>query len=238
MNEITSYEDGWKHIPCPTPENSISNLKLIPVPLPPALLPAFNIEAEIRYICLTYQYTNCYVETALGGHTDSYWIYRALVEHFTIAIHLLGHDLGSDDTYPTSGLLIDQEQSKMWVGNYKAIKKFLTAWQNYSYPEPPLTPEIRKKFWDAVIAGVNEVATELRTKQLDCKTWGSQQLKQQTQTVAAMTGFLNQHINESLALILTMQETLQQQGKLAQLARLNGLLNNLINQLENNETIN
>ena len=236
MNEITSYEDGWKHIPCPTPENSISNLKLIPVPLPPALLPAFNIEAEIRYICLTYQYTNCYVETALGGHTDSYWIYRSLVDHFTVAIHLLGHDLGSDDTYPTSGLLIDQEQSKMWVGSYKAIKKFLTDWQNYCYPEPPLTPEIRKKFWDALIAGVNEVAAELKTQQFDHQNWANQQLNEHTQTIAAITGFLNQHIPQSLSVVATMQQTFQKQGNSANLTRLNWLLHNLINELKNNET--
>lgn len=201
-------------------------------------MPAFYVEAEIRYVCLTYQYTNCYVETALGGHTDSYWIYRELVDHFTIAIHLLGHDLGSDDTYPTSGLLIDQHQSKMWVGNYKGIKKFLSDWQNYSSPEPPLTPEIRKKFWDAVIAGASEVAAELKTQQFDYKSWANQQSNEHTQSLAAITGFLNQHIPQSLSLVVTMQQTFQKQGSSANLTRLNWLLHNLINKLKSNEKIN
>ena len=236
MSEITCYEEGWKQISCPTPESNISNLKLIPVPLPSALLPAFNVESCIRYVCLTYQYTNCYVETALGGHTDSYWIYRSLVDHFTVAIHLLGHDLGSDDTYPTSGLLIDQQQSKMWVGNYKAIKKFLPDWQNYSYPEPPLTPEIRKKFWDAVIAGATEVAAELKTQQFDYQKWANQQLNEHTQAIAGITGFLNQHIPQSLAAIPALQKRLKKQEKFRELTQLNWLLNNLINEIKNNET--
>ncbi|MCT7964575.1 hypothetical protein NG791_28250 [Laspinema sp. D1] len=111
------------------------------------MLAALQVENKPakRYIALTYQATNCYVEHIYGAHTDSFWVYSAYVDHFAVAIHLIGCDLGSDDSYPVYGLLLDQQQNQIWLGPYRHIKAFLEKWRDYAYPQPILTPEQREK---------------------------------------------------------------------------------------------
>lgn len=196
----------WEHHPAPTPKTEIPNVYLLPMGIPPQLLSVLQVENEPvkRYIILTYQATNCYVEDIHGGHTDSYRVYSAFVHHFAVAIHLIGCDLGSDDTHPVYGLLLDQQENQIWLGQYGHLKKFLKTWQDYAYPIAVLTPEQREKIeenvhklWQELVQD-NVEFPELSPQELGQTVQAQMRLEQEA--IVAITDYLDQYLPEALSL--------------------------------------
>ncbi|MCT7984993.1 hypothetical protein NG796_17105 [Laspinema sp. A4] len=208
MNEqkIECKMGCWEHHPAPTSKVEIPSAYLLPMGIPPKLLSALQVENKPakRYVILTYQATNCYVEHIYGGHTDSFWVYSALIDHFSVAIHLIGCDLGSDDSYPVYGLLLDQQEDQIWLGQYRHLKAFLKTWREYAYPEPVLTPEQREQ----IQKNVQKFYQELRQNpekfpQLSAQEFGEivqARMKRQEEAICAITQYLDQHISDALSL--------------------------------------
>lgn len=138
--QITCHSEEFEFESAPTPQTEIPNVYLLPLGIPPKMLAALQIadEPEQRYVVLTYQTKSCYLEYLWGSHTDSCRVYSAFIKHFAVAIHLIGCNLGSDDSHPVYGLLLDQEQNQIWLGQYIHLKTFLRTYFEYAYPQPIL----------------------------------------------------------------------------------------------------
>ncbi len=208
MNEqkIESKMGCWEHHPAPTPKPEIPGVYLLPMGIPPKLLSALQVEDKPanRYVILSYQATNCYVEHIYGGHTDSYRVYSALIDHFAVAIHLIGCDLGSDDSYPVYGLLLDQQEDQIWLGQYRHLKNFLKTWQDYAYPQPVLTPEQRQeieqnvqKLWQELVQD-NVELPEISPQEFGGMVQAQMRLEQEA--IVAITEYLDQHLPHALSL--------------------------------------
>ncbi len=208
MNEpqITCKMGCWKHHPAPSPRPEIPSVYLLPMGIPPKLLAALQVEDEPakRYVILTYQATNCYVEYLDCGHTDSYRVYSAFVNHFSVAIHLIGCDLGSDDSYPVYGLLLDQQEDQIWLGQYRHLKSFLAKWQDYVYPQPVLTPEQREQiqenlqnFYQEIFQG-NDPFPQLSAQ--ETSEIVQAQMKLEQEAIIAITEYLDQYLPDALSL--------------------------------------
>ncbi|MCT7975668.1 hypothetical protein [Laspinema olomoucense] len=204
--KITCHFKGFEFESAPTPQTEIPDAYLLPMGIPPKLLAAWQIdnEPDKRYIVVTYQATNCYLEHIYGGHTDSFLVYSAFVDHFALEIHLLGCDLGSDDSYPAYGLLLDQEQNKIWLGPYRHLKTFLAKWKSYTYPEPILTPEQREQiqgnlqnFYQEVVQNDNQYP-QLSTQEFGelVQAW----MKFEQEAIYAITEYLDQYLLDALKL--------------------------------------
>ncbi|MCT7970359.1 hypothetical protein NG799_29015 [Laspinema sp. D1] len=203
-HEITCHSEGFEFEPAPTPQTEIPNASLLPMSIPPKLLAAWQIENEPakRYIIVTYQATNCYLEYVYGGHSDSYRVYFVFIGHFAVAIHLIDCDLGSDDSYPVYGLLLDQQKNQIWLGQYIYIKRFLTKWREYTYPEPVLTLEQReqiqrnlREFYQELVQDGNELP------QLSAQEFGElvqARMKLEQEAICAITEYLDQYLTTAL----------------------------------------
>lgn len=204
--EITCNFGEFKFESAPTPQTEIPYASLLPMGIPPKMLAALQVEDKPakRYIILTYQCTNCYVEHIYGGHTDSYWVYSAFVDHFAVEIYLIGCDLGSDDSYPVYGLLLDQQENQIWLGQYRHLKIFLKKWQEYSYPEPVLTPGQREQiqrnlrnFYQELVQNSNQ------SSHLSAQEFGElvqARMKLEQEAIAAITQYLDKYLPEALKL--------------------------------------
>lgn len=203
QSETSCFETGGEHHPAPTPETSIPQITLLPVGITPKMLPALQVpnEPAKRYICLTYQSTNCYVEHICGGHTDSFWVYSAFIDHFAVAIHLIGCDLGSDDSCPVYGLLLDQQQNQVWLAQYSPIKQFLKDWQSYAYPEPKLSDEEREKiyqsFWQHLVQTMDELSQPAPSEVAETL---QAKMSQEQDAIAAITAYLDTYLPEAITI--------------------------------------
>ncbi len=214
--EITCHSGEFEFKSAPTPQTEIPNAYLLPMGIPPKMLGALQVENEPakRYIVLTYQATNCYVEHIYGGYTDSFLVYSAFVDHFAVEIHLIGCDLGSDDSYPVYGLLFDQQDNQIWLGQYRNLKTFLTKWQNYAYPQPVLTleqceqiQENLQKFYQDIFQG-NVLFPQLSAQEFGDLVQAGMKLEQEA--ICAITQYLDQYLPNALKLA---EERLQESEK-------------------------
>ncbi|MCT7981462.1 hypothetical protein [Laspinema olomoucense] len=216
QHQITCHFEGFEFESAPTPQTEIPNAYLLPMGIPPKLLSALQIdnEPDKRYIVLTYQATNCYVEDIYSGHTDSYRIYSAFIDHFAVAIHLIGCDLGSDDSYPVYSLLLDQQKNQIWLGQYIHSKRFLIRWQEYTYPEPILTPEQREQIQTNLQNFYQEVVqNDDQYPQLSAQEFGElvqDWMRFEQEAIYAITEYLDQYLLNALKLA---EERLQEVEK-------------------------
>ncbi|MEB3830108.1 hypothetical protein [Phormidium sp. CCY1219] len=237
QSEISCFETGWQQHSAPTPETSIPQITLVPVGIPPKMLAALQVpnKPSMRYVCLTYQATNCYVEHICGGHTNSFWVYSAFIDHFAVAIHLIGCDLGSDDSYPTYGLLLDQQQNQVWLAQYSHIKKFLKNWQSYAYPEPKLTREqqeqISKKGFEKLMQSVKEFR-QPSPKELSAIVEAS--MHQEQDAIAAITAYLDAYLPEAITIAQRRVAAATQNQDREVMSYLSLLLARFLNKYQNN----
>lgn len=206
------------HQPNPTDYDLI----LIPVPMPPILPQALQFPQDSRYVALTYEATNCYVQDGRSGHTESYWIYSALIDHFTIAIHLIGKDLGSDDTRPTHALLVDVAQSQLWVGEYRQVSGFLKAWNDFTNPiQVELTREQMQQLWQQLQEALEEQQRQIAAMPpQQIQQMVEQSMKQDQAFIAEIQAFLDCHNQIALARAYQLKQTISLEGR----ARLNWLI--------------
>lgn len=97
------------------------------------------------------------------GTFSFYGVYKPLIEHIALDIHLWNCNLGNDDSLPTHALLCDafggsrsdhRSEQKMYLGEYEEIEKFLSS-QHPPLPKRKPTLEewlkikqaIADKFW-------------------------------------------------------------------------------------------
>lgn len=146
------------------PENY--QFQLIPIPMPPVLPKALQFPEPSRYIALSYEHTNCFVYDGRSGHSDSYYIYRALIEHSAIATYLIPYHLGSDIQLPTHALLIDSEKSLIFVGEYLKTRQFLHQWQNEHNPLPDINQSQHEQLFDLLSEIVEEETRQIK-QQID-----------------------------------------------------------------------
>lgn len=204
------------------PENY--QLTLLPVPMPPVLPQALQFPEESRWVRLTYEATNAYVTDGCSGHSDSYWVYAALIKHFAIALHLAGCNLGSDDSYPTHALLIDVERSQMWVGEYAHVNHFLNEWNKSTLPPVrPLTPEEQ----ETLIAKLNEALEAHHQKMQELALTGEldrivrESMAQQQDYIAQIKIFLDGHIEPAKQLLEPIRAEAERKGDVQTLMMLN-----------------
>ncbi|MGL4501816.1 MAG: hypothetical protein ACRCU2_22290, partial [Planktothrix sp.] len=206
QHEITCHFEGFEFESAPTPHTEIPNAYLLPIGIPPKLLSALQIENEPaqRYVVLTYQTKNCYLEYLWGSHTDSSRVYSAFIKHFAVAIHLIGFELGSDENYPVYGLLLDQQQNKIWLGQYIHLKTFLKTSFEYAYPQPILPSEPPEKiqenldiFRQELIQYLNGVP-KFSAQEIDQKNQAKMRIHEEA--IDAITDYLNQHLSQAVEL--------------------------------------
>jgi hypothetical protein len=204
--KITCHFKGFEFESAPTPQTEIPDAYLLPMGIPPKLLSALQIENEPaqRYVVLTYQTKNCYLEYLWGSHTDSSRVYSAFVKHFAVAIHLIGFELGSDDSYPVYGLLLDQQKNKIWLGPYIYLKTFLKTSFEYAYPQPIFPSESPEKIQENLDIFRQELIQYLN----ELPKFSAQEIAQRKQVqrriheeaIDAITHYLNQYLPQAVEL--------------------------------------
>jgi histone H3/H4 len=204
--QITCHFEGFEFESAPTPQTEIPNVYLLPMGIPPKMLTALQIadEPAQRYVVLTYQTKNCYLEYLWGSHTDSSRVYSTFIHHFSIAIHLIGCELGSDENYPVYGLLVDQEQNQIWLGQYIHLKNFLRTYFEYAYPQPILPsipPEKIQEnldvFRQKLIQYLNNVP-KLSIEEINRKK--QTQMRIHEEAIGTIKEYLNQYLPQAVEL--------------------------------------
>lgn len=103
--------------------------------MPPMLPEMVGVKSDARYFSIGYYGSKATWSSGRSLATFNYYnVYRPLITHLTLALDLSGYNLGSDDEYPTHNILFDREESKIYVGEYQQVAKFLEA------QHPPIEP--------------------------------------------------------------------------------------------------
>ena len=98
-----------------------------------------GVSVDSRYVALGYYGSKATWMDGRSSATFSYYgVYEPFTQHEAIACFLWDVHLGSDDELPTHLLLCDRTDNKMYVGEIKAIEKFL---DEQHPPRQPMTPE-------------------------------------------------------------------------------------------------
>jgi hypothetical protein len=113
-----------------------ANFMLLPVPMPPMLPALVGHNGISRFFCLYYLGSKANWDTGWQSATFPYYAgFEPLINHPTIAMHLFGKDLGSDDGPPEHALLCDRKTLRIYVGGWQEVREFLRL-QNSQPPAP------------------------------------------------------------------------------------------------------
>jgi hypothetical protein len=115
------------------------SFRKLPLPMPPTLPEVMGITSDKRFFRLNYEGSKAFWSDGRAGATFSYYAaYNPYVNHVAMSIHLLGCNLGHDDESPTHSLLVDRQETTVYVGAYNEVRRFLQAQHP---PRRPPTPE-------------------------------------------------------------------------------------------------
>lgn len=103
----------------------LKQFKELPIPMPPMLPEALGYEGNARYFSLHYAASEAWFDDGQLGYDTSWRLYSVLVDHVVLQIHLWDFNLGSDDEHETHRLVCDRSAQKMYVGETRAVAKFL-----------------------------------------------------------------------------------------------------------------
>lgn len=198
-------------------------LSFIPIPIPPELPAALEFPEGARWACLTYQCTDCFIETdGFGGGSRSYWVFNALISHPAFAIHLIECDLGSDDSFPTHALLVDVESSKIYIGSYGDVGKFI---KEATPPAPELTPEE----YQTLVEVLDRADADFKEKMenLDIGKLVAERMENEQKAIAAITAFLDEYRKSAIALLPEIIRALKATGNEGALIQLSFVVRQL-----------
>lgn len=106
-----------------------SGLTRLPVAAPPMLAKAIGYAGDSRFLALYWEPAGdeaAYTDGVLTADGD--WIaWLTFAEHAHVAPHLAGYDLGSSECGATHWLLLDREQSALYVGEAEEVSRFARA---------------------------------------------------------------------------------------------------------------
>lgn len=115
------------------------DFKELPIALPPMLSVACGHHSMSRYFALYYLGSKATWDTGWQSSTFSYYaVYEPLLNHPLIAVETLDCDFGSDDGPPRHALLADRAASKLYVGEWDQVLKFLRE----KNPQPAAPGEV------------------------------------------------------------------------------------------------
>jgi hypothetical protein len=171
-----------------------SDFHLLPVPMPPALPGVVGVNSERRFFSLTYEGSKPFWSDGRAGATFSYFAaYEPYIDHLAMAIHLFDVSLGHDDEPPAHSLLIDRQESNVYVGPYGEVCGFLEK------QHPP-----RRQPTPAEIEEMNRELAEMERMSLDqLRDLGAFEFvfgpkPEQQDRCAEMVAWLDRHITEEL----------------------------------------
>jgi hypothetical protein len=174
----------------------LSRLKRLPIGAPPTLAEVIGVRSEARYFSICYEGSKPFWTDGRAGSTFSYHsAYEPYVKHLTMAIHLLGVNLGSDDEPPTYALLIDREEGGVYVGAYGEVRSLL----NLQHPprRPPTPEEIEEM--DKELARMEQMSPDdMRERGMFEFLLGS--TERQRERCWEMVSWLDECIDENLIL--------------------------------------
>jgi hypothetical protein len=98
-----------------------------------------GVSSDKRFFRLNYEGSKPFWSDGRAGAAFSYFsAYEPYVGHLAMAIHLHDVSLGHDDEFATHSLLVDRQESAVYVGAYKEVCQFL---QTQHPPRRDPTPE-------------------------------------------------------------------------------------------------
>ncbi len=134
-------------------------MKKLPITTPPALAEALLLPSQYQYFSICYLYGKASWSCGDCSSTFSYFhLYRPIVEHLAVAIHLEDAFLGDDETPPTHQLLFDRSGSLL-LGGDREVKDFLV-----SHCPQPSSPKLSQEEVEKLI---NQEINELENLDLE-----------------------------------------------------------------------
>jgi hypothetical protein len=153
-----------------------------------------GVSVDSRYFSIAYWGSKATWTDGRSRATFSYYgCYQPLINHIAIACYLWNYHLGSDDEYPTYALLCDRQDNKLYVGEIKAVEKFLDS------QHPPIQPMTQEQ-WEEAKKLIESMPppTEAELRQ-----WGMFEMfgrisHEQQQQKVELVQWLDQQMNKSL----------------------------------------
>ncbi|MCT7970360.1 hypothetical protein NG799_29020 [Laspinema sp. D1] len=112
--------------------------------------------------------------------------------------------MGSDENYPVYGLLLDQQQNQIWLGQYIHLKTFFKTCFEYAYPQPILPSEPPGKiqenlgiFRQDLIQYLNNVP-KLSAQEIYKKNQA--QMRIHEEAIGVIKEYLDQHLPQAVKL--------------------------------------
>lgn len=135
----------------------ISNFNPIPLPIPPMLCDYAQLgNNKSRYLAMYYACTHAAWSDGYSMATFNYFhVWEPFINHFLVRLHLLDADLGSDDTEPTSVLLLDRESNRIYLAPYFEGIRFCR--ENNQQPTPCELAEYLEHLGDRDISDLQKM---------------------------------------------------------------------------------
>lgn len=180
--------------PSPT-ENDVNGITVPPelaplsIPVPPHLAETFGYPGKARFVGFYWEPTGDEVEYDDGrfSGTGDGWAFLTFRRHPAVAGHLDAYNLGYSDLEASHALVLDRQQSQMYVAAVEAARAFL---RSQHPPFPALPPQAVEQFAESIKDLRSTGWKELR---VDPEVV-AQRMKEQQQAMSRMVAYLDAYL--------------------------------------------
>jgi hypothetical protein len=166
---------------------------LIPVTIPLFFDDMVGHPKQARFLALWYSRNHAVWDDGRNcGQFSYYCAYHPLVSHCAVTCHLRGADLGSDDSTATHALLIDREQSALYIGAYAAAMSLV---KQMHPPPQPVTEEELKAIEERI---ANNPVTTAQMQRMGLFELTLGHSEEQQREAAALVQHLDTYITDEL----------------------------------------